>query len=186
MSHYIIPAYRGHAYMVAVGWDSSIPSFFAQVLDMTGDHDDFEVISAGTTAGGEIADPVELVAAIADYAPVPTDILTQLVADKAADPAPDPAPDSAAVGGERSTQATEIPHDWTVWSPAAPSGTSAVPLVVESRRIPCPVCVREGRRPAGNVWRWRTADDHVPVCVDCGFWPRGLALPTPEFPPSTS
>ena len=71
---------------ITVGWDPSMGTFFAQILDTAGDEEGgtYEVLWIGTRFR-EVLNPATVVAAVAPFASVPADLLGQLARDRRAD-----------------------------------------------------------------------------------------------------
>jgi hypothetical protein len=90
MSRYLIPAIQAE-HRIAVGWDSPMASFFAEVTDLNveaaierGEYSEEEVdatiLWVGTTLG-EIPTLEQLQASVAPFAILSTDIVEQLQSD---------------------------------------------------------------------------------------------------------
>ncbi len=87
--HELTPKQDG--FVVVVGWDSPLQTFFAQVLQEQGDDDDSILLWLGT-ATRECPTPDSLVAPLQPYAELGADMLARLRADlaEASDKGPSP------------------------------------------------------------------------------------------------
>lgn len=84
MSRHELPAKRP-GFIVVVGWDNPMMTYFAQVEDETAGEDDDPVVLWLGGSHREVLRPEDLVAQLAPYADVTTEHLDQLRTDRAGD-----------------------------------------------------------------------------------------------------
>lgn len=82
MSRYQINPYQSDLYLIYVGYDQPMRTFFATVEDQTIAEDEDSLVLWLGTSYDEIIDPQQLGQLIAGYASIPESVLTQLKNDK--------------------------------------------------------------------------------------------------------